>query len=163
MSNLCRGFAVPPPAKDNALGVATAAFLRRTGSLRNYQAKGLNPSIIDVLAAGVGWRRSPRFCNLTLRQGRLSVGVREFLKESETVVGAVRDCRRLMASLRAAERRAVERSDPASISRQYLATFRRKKRGADCCAGRGEPQCFLHDRTWMSIRWFRRPSIRSHR
>jgi tRNA (mo5U34)-methyltransferase len=35
------------------------------------------------------------------------MGVREFLKRSETIVGAVRDCRRLMASLPAAERRAV--------------------------------------------------------
>jgi len=38
---------------------------------------------------------------------RPSVAVRQFLKQSETIVGAVRDCRRLMASLRAAERRAV--------------------------------------------------------
>jgi tRNA (mo5U34)-methyltransferase len=35
------------------------------------------------------------------------MGVREFLKQSETIVGAVRDCRRLMASLPTAERRAV--------------------------------------------------------
>ena len=55
------------------------------------------------------------------------MGVREFLKQSETVVGAVRDCRRLMSSLRAAERRAVERSDPASISRRYLANSPVKK------------------------------------
>jgi tRNA (mo5U34)-methyltransferase len=38
---------------------------------------------------------------------RSAAGVREFLKRSETIVGAVRDCRRLMASLRAAERRVV--------------------------------------------------------
>ena len=35
------------------------------------------------------------------------MGVREFLKHSQTMVGAVHDSRRLMASLRAAERRAV--------------------------------------------------------
>ena len=35
------------------------------------------------------------------------MGVREFLKHSQTIVGAVRDSRRLMASLRAVERRAI--------------------------------------------------------
>jgi predicted SAM-dependent methyltransferase len=50
------------------------------------------------------------------------VDVREFLKQSETVVGAVRDCRRLMASLRR-----TGRADPAIISRRYLASAPVKK------------------------------------
>jgi 2-polyprenyl-3-methyl-5-hydroxy-6-metoxy-1,4-benzoquinol methylase len=51
------------------------------------------------------------------------MALRAFLKQSETIVGAVRDCRRLMASLRAAERRAVRatagrfyRMDPGGSS-----------------------------------------------
>jgi predicted SAM-dependent methyltransferase len=50
------------------------------------------------------------------------VDVRELLKQSETLVGAVRDCRRLVSSLRR-----VGRSDPVTISRRYFASARVKK------------------------------------
>jgi predicted SAM-dependent methyltransferase len=49
------------------------------------------------------------------------VSVRDFLKQSEAVVGAVRDCRRLLATFRAAER------NSADVSRRYLASAAVKK------------------------------------
>jgi predicted SAM-dependent methyltransferase len=52
------------------------------------------------------------------------VDAREFLKQSETIVGAVRDCRRLVASFR--------RPDPAIISRRYLAGAAVKKLQIGC-------------------------------
>lgn len=49
------------------------------------------------------------------------MNVREFLKQSEAVVGVVRDCRRLLASLRSPER------DSAGMSGRYLASVAVKK------------------------------------
>ena len=50
------------------------------------------------------------------------MGVKRFLKRSEALVGAVRDCRRLLASARAAER-----WGPNNIAKRYLESARVKK------------------------------------
>lgn len=50
------------------------------------------------------------------------MGVRQFLKQSQTLVSAVRDARRLLASARA-----IERWGPNSRARRYLASARPKK------------------------------------
>lgn len=50
------------------------------------------------------------------------MSVRQFLKRSETLVGAVHDCKRVLASLRESERRG-----PPSVARRYLATAAVKK------------------------------------
>jgi predicted SAM-dependent methyltransferase len=53
----------------------------------------------------------------------MSESVRSILKRSETVVGAVRDCQRILA----ASVRAAERWGPGSVSKRYLADAQIKK------------------------------------
>ena len=55
------------------------------------------------------------------------MSVRQFLKRSEALVGAVKDCRRLMASLRESERRRSR-----SVAERYLATASLKKLDLGC-------------------------------
>ena len=50
------------------------------------------------------------------------MGVREFFKHSETLVGAVHDCKRLLASLGVTERRGLP-----GMAKRYLATAAPKK------------------------------------
>ena len=71
------------------------------------------------------------------------MSVRECLKQSEAVVGAVRDCRRLFATFRAAER------NSADISRRYHR------------AGAGQPK--LITATWEAYKKAGPPLISTNR